>query len=429
MNISKEFKQPSSVYRGKPFWAWNGKMNADEARRQLRIFKHMGLGGGFMHSRVGLGTPYLSDEWFDVIKACVAEAREQNMEAWLYDEDRWPSGAAGGLVTENPKYRMRYLTLSVEEPKSVKLTGKELEVFLADIDGCAARNVRRANKKSIKNTNGNEKALVFIIEEETPSPWFNNQTYLDTLSQEAVATFIATTHEAYAREIGDEFSKRVPGVFTDEPNYGSHQFRNEKGRVSWTGILPNVFKKRYGYTLNTVLPELFFVVDDRQFSTVRRDYYDCITHLFVNHFARQIFEWCEEHHLKFTGHVLCEETLSSQTHVVGSAMRFYEYMQAPGIDILCGEGLSRPGGAKPEYLTAKQCCSVLNQFGRTWMLSELYGCTGWHFTLAEHKAVGDWQAALGVNLRCQHLAYYTMQGQAKRDYPASISYQSPWARD
>ncbi|MFA6567203.1 MAG: hypothetical protein WCS96_03250, partial [Victivallales bacterium] len=122
-------------------------------------------------------------------------------------------------------------------------------------------------------------------------------------------------------------------------------------------------------------------------------------------------------------------SLQSQTRVVGSAMRFYEYMQAPGIDILCSQGLTRDGSPTPEYLTAKQCSSVLDQFGRKWMLSELYGCTGWHFTFAEHKAVGDWQAALGVNLRCQHLAWYTMEGEAKRDYPSSISFHSPWWRD
>lgn len=79
-----------------------------------------------------------------------------------------------------------------------------------------------------------------------------------------------------------------------------------------------------------------------------------------------------------------------------------------------------------EYDTAKQTASVLHQMGRTWMLSELYGCTGWDFPLEGHKAVGDWQMALGVNVRCHHLSWYTMKGEAKRDYPASIFFQSPW---
>ena len=45
-----------------------------------------------MHARVGLNTPYLSEEWFKLVAACADEAKKQGMKAWLYDEDRWPSG-------------------------------------------------------------------------------------------------------------------------------------------------------------------------------------------------------------------------------------------------------------------------------------------------------------------------------------------------
>ena len=69
---------------------------------------------------------------------------------------------------------------------------------------------------------------------------------------------------------------------------------------------------------------------------------------------------------------------------------------------------------------------MAHQFGRRTRLSETYGCTGWDFPFFGHKALGDWQTALGINLRCQHLAWYSMEAEAKRDYPASISYQSPW---
>ena len=88
-SLFDEFKKPSSLYRAKPFWAWNGKLNTEELRRQIRIMHEMGFGGFFMHSRTGLATPYLSDEWFECIKACCGEAESQQMEAWLYDEDRY----------------------------------------------------------------------------------------------------------------------------------------------------------------------------------------------------------------------------------------------------------------------------------------------------------------------------------------------------
>ena len=64
------FVNPDSRYRSKPFWAWNGKLQEHELRRQLDVMKEMGMGGAFMHSRVGLGTEYLSEEWFRLINAC-----------------------------------------------------------------------------------------------------------------------------------------------------------------------------------------------------------------------------------------------------------------------------------------------------------------------------------------------------------------------
>lgn len=429
MGLQKLFSSPPSAYRGKPFWAWNGPLTEEELRRQIRVFKGMGLGGGFMHSRVGLATPYLSEEWFDLIRACADEVRKNDMEAWLYDEDRWPSGAAGGLVTKDPKYRQRFLRMTIADPEDFSPEGSEIAFFLASANGNAVKNMRKVEASEIANAKDGEKVLAFRQVLADPSPWYNDQTYLDTLSAEAVAKFIEVTHDAYARAVGDDFGGIIPGIFTDEPNYGHTRMGENGGDTQWTDTLPKVFQELHGYDLIPHLPEVFLKVGDADFSKVRRDYYECITYMFARNFGEKTFEWCEENNLLFTGHVLAEETLQSQTSVVGSAMRFYEFMQSPGIDILRGENLTREGGTPPEYSTAKQCSSVLDQFGRKWMLSELYGCTGWHFNFAEHKSVGDWQAALGVNLRCQHLSWYTMLGEAKRDYPASISFQSAWWRD
>ena len=60
------------------------------------------------------------------------------------------------------------------------------------------------------------------------------------------------------------------------------------------------------------------------------------------------------------------------------------------------------------------------------MLTELFGCTGWQMKFENYKSIGDWQALMGINLFCPHLSWYTMKGENKRDYPASIFYQSAW---
>jgi hypothetical protein len=101
----------------------------------------------------------------------------------------------------------------------------------------------------------------------------------------------------------------------------------------------------------------------------------------------------------------------------GDNMRCYKNMQMPGIDILCDDVV---------FNTPIQCRSVCRQYGKEAMLAELYGVTGWDFDFRGHKYQGDWLACLGVNVRVQHLAWQSMKGEGKRDYPAPISYQSPW---
>jgi len=417
-----EFEHPSNQYRGQPFWSWNGKLEPEELRRQIRLMARMGLGGFFMHSRVGLATPYLQEPWFEAIKACVDEARKLGMLAWLYDEDRWPSGAAGGLVTQDPRLRKRTLVMhELTDATGWSWDDATVAAFTAKAEGALATDVQQVARGVVPELPPDSVLLTFRVAVAEPSESFNGNTYIDILNHEAVERFIEITHEAYAARFSDDFGTVIPGIFCDEPAPPVRMlFDPECGGYSapWTDGLPDIFLERYGYDLVPRLPELFFDVDGQAITPARRDYHDCVTFLFVDVFARQISEWCEQHNLIHIGHVLLEESLAVQTYTAGSCMRFYEHLQAPGIDLLTEHW--RP------HTNGKQVSSVARQFGRKWRITETYGCTGWDFPLVGHKALSDWQLALGINLRCQHLAWYTMEGEAKRDYPAGIFYQSPW---
>jgi len=421
--LLREFAHPPAKYRGKPFWAWNGRLEPEELRRQVRIMKRMGFGGFFMHSRVGLETPYLSAEWFECIKACIDEAEKTGLEAWLYDEDRWPSGSAGGLATKDRRYRARHLVMEeVQGAGRLRWSRDVLAAFTAKVDGSNARDVRQLRRgERLRRLPRGRSLLVFRVEVMEPSSWYNGCAYLDTLSHEAVRKFIEITHEAYRKRIEKHFGKRVPGIFTDEPNYMTVESLKLENRLPWTSRLPSVFKERYGYDILPHLAELYFDVDGRRVTPARLDYHDCVTHLLADAFAKQIGEWCEKNKLLLTGHALWEELPSSIARSTGSVMRFLEHLQVPGMDVLTE--------LKREYDTAKQVSSVARQLGRRWRLSEMYSRSGWDFPFAGHKAIGDWQTALGINLRCHHLAWYSMEGQRKRDRPASIFYQSPWWED
>lgn len=413
-NLVKEFQNPPMKYRGMPFWAWNAKLEPEQLRSQIRTMKKMGMGGFFMHSRVGLKTPYLGKEWFDCIKACIDDAKKEGMDAWLYDEDRWPSGAAGGIVTADDRFKMKELLIEWGDDKSkFHNQGTTLACFAAvfkDEDIVSYRRIDFNDELA-----SGETLVRCYFDKSKNSSEFNGQTYLDTMNEEAVKKFIDVTHEAYDREFKSEFGKTVPGIFTDEPCYAL-PYRSENN-LQWTAGFEQKFQERYHYDLCDGMIELFFKCG-KEFSVYRNNYYALTGELFVNAFGKQVGEWCEKHNLDLTGHVLGEDSLYYNTSCVGSSMCFYEYMQIPGIDLLTEHWTT--------YATVKQLSSVARQFGKKRRLSELYGCTGWDFPLFAHKSLGDWQYALGVNFRCHHLYWYSMDAEAKRDYPATISEHSPW---
>ena len=409
-DILRDFASPPVQMRGAPFWAWNGKLEKEVLQEQIRIMHEMGFGGFFMHSRTGLDTEYMGEEWFAAIDTCVEEAEKAGMLAYLYDEDRWPSGAAGGLVTSEDRYKMRKLyCLQGEEIPS---GGEPLVTFALLLAGNRIKSMRRIPQEAPLAPG--EQKFNFFWKYMDCSSWYNYATYLDTMNPAAVDRFIEVTHQKYFEKYGEKFSRSIPAMFTDEPCY-IHGDVN--GCLPWTGELCKKFEERFHYDLLDFIPELFFPTE-MEVSRARHDYYDLIAGFFAENFIGKIASWGEAHKLPLCGHLLGEDALSAQTLYIGSAMRCYEKMQIPGVDVLTEHWNI--------FNTVKQCASVARQCGKPLRMSETYGCTGWDFPFFGHKALGDWQYALGINCRCLHLTWYSLAGEGKRDYPASFSHHSPW---
>ena len=422
-----EFASPGPEWRGRPFWSWNGTLDRDELIRQIHVFKQMGLGGFFMHSRTGLVTEYLGDEWFALTNACADEAEKLGLEAWLYDEDRWPSGTAGGLVTENPAHQAKFISLTFPtDAADVAWDDATIAAFAARRDGALnVTDIRRLAPREPIALRDGESILLFRIEPHAPSTFYNGFTYVDTMSRAATDAYVALTHERYAERCGDRLGRNIQGIFTDEPHRGpvmsgfSLSNENRRWMTPWTPTLFDDYRAAFrGDELVDALPELFLTVDGRVVSPVKWRYMELTQRLFLERFLAPLHAWCDAHRMTLTGHVLHEDSLTAQAAMQGSLTRSYEHMHWPGIDVL-SEG-------NRCWWVAKQLQSAARQLGQKWLLSELYGCTGWQMTFEQHKAVGDWQALFGINVRCHHLSWYTMAGEAKRDYPASISFQSAW---
>ncbi len=418
--MKEEFKNPSNIFRAKPFWAWNGELEESEIKRQVDILKEMGFGGFFMHSRVGLKTEYLGKDWFDIINSCADYAEKQGLEAWLYDEDRWPSGSAGGKACIKYENRMKFIRVNEGTPDWNR---NIIAAFSCRLEGINVYDVKR-----IYQNDTNEKNTIwFDIVEYPEAPTYNSTAYLDTMKSSATDEFIKLTHQQYSEKCGDRLGKSIKGIFTDEPHRGeimTDTMLSEENIAAWTPYTDSLFddfQTQWGYDLRDKLPQLFFRENGETVAQVKWHYCETIQKLFLDNFMKPIAKWCNENNMIFTGHMLHENTLSSQAIVNGSLMRSYEVMGYPGVDVL--------GLHNENYNIVKQLSSAAHQTSKKWLLSELYGCSGWQMNFEDLKRVGDWQALFGINLRCPHLSWYTMSGQRKRDYPASIFYQSAWYKE
>ncbi len=435
--IDPELRSPSSKFRGAPFWAWNSELNPRRLRRQIDQFRIMGFGGFHIHSRTGLQTPYMGSAFMSAVRDCVETARDKGMLTWLYDEDRWPSGYGSGRVTRNPQHRLKYL-LVTPRPYCGQITstpnwsaalggrlenGRLIARYAVHIDTSSYIRYRRLRGGEMAS--GSEVEWLAYMETVEGVPWFNNQGYVDTLSASAIRAFIESTHENYRSLVGKEFGKTIPAIFTDEPQH-QHKQSLRSARDLRDIHLPitedffDSYRAEYDESLEDHLPELLWDLPPDQSSPTRYRYHNHVADRFAGAYAKQLALWCGENGLMLTGHMMEEASLESQSRAVGEVMRSLAHFQLPGIDMLCDDF---------EFTTAKQAQSIAHQYNRPGVLSELYGVTGWEFDFIGHKAQGDWQAAMGVTVRVPHLSWMTMKGEAKRDFPASIHYQSPWWRE
>ncbi|MBO5649229.1 MAG: hypothetical protein J6S76_04890 [Clostridia bacterium] len=375
-----------------PFWSWNDLLDDEELRRQIRVMHELGMNGFFMHARSGLETEYLSDAWFSCVDACVDEAKKLGMEAWSYDENGWPSGFAGGKLLEDSKNHATYITHKTMPSYPEDMT-HVLGVYVIENGVC--------RRISAPVDGASEYHVITQC-------W--DSSYVDTLDLSITKKFIALTHEEYKRR-GDaaEFGHAMPGFFTDEPQY-------YRWNTVWSETLPAEFEAAYGYSVFDGLLALFVDFEgDREF---RYDYWKLCHKLFINHWVKPIYEWCEENGCRLTGHAVEETNLHGQMWCCGGIMPFYEYEHIPGIDYLNRE-LSND-------LAPKQLGSVAAQLGKKKTISEMFGCCGWDVTPMELKRIAELQYADGVNIMCQHLYAYSFRGQRKRDYPANYSEHLPW---
>ncbi|HON06042.1 MAG TPA: glycosyl hydrolase [bacterium] len=455
------FSKSPVEYRPVPFLFLNHELQDNELMWQVKEIKEKGLRGFFMHPRPGLLTPYMSVEFRKKIRLMVEEAEKHGIEAWLYDEDPYPSGAAGGkVIYHHPEYRSRTLNVKTqifhggEKIKFDLPIGHVIAIFavpqetdknkkiinLTEFAGPVREEwayIRRYNTyygsmpadtfphwrsdaTGIKNRlvwncpEGKWKIISFVECYET-SYWGPWGAYVDLLNSDAVDDFIQKTHEVYKKDLGKYFGKTIPGIFTDEPKW--------IGWLPWSSKFIDYFKKIKGYS---IVDYLYMLVDgdSEKERKIRFDYWDVLTGMLKESFFDRISKWCEKNKISFTGHVSPEEEPDLGVVYLGDLMQLAKSFQIPGTDIIT----SRIGTNEYPVINVgpKLISSVARQQARQRIIAECFALEEWDFTLSKMKKIADFMMCLGVNLITPHGFYYSIDGHRKKEACPSQFYQTTY---
>lgn len=381
-------EQNVSEYAPVPFWSWNNSLDREELLRQIDDMKAVGCGGFIIHARTGLRTEYLSEEWFYLTETCLEAARERGMQVWIYDENGWPSGFAGGELLKEEKYLAQYLELTVES-----CFHSEAFAVFAEAGGEYRRIMTAQKGVSVYYT---------VYRRYSPSN-------TNILNPEVVERFIAITHEEYYRRFSARFGRELAGFFTDEPQF----FR---GKTPYAPALAEYWQKEFGEDVRDGLIALFR--DGEQYYPFRVKFYTALNKLYTETYYRRIYEWCERHRCKLTGHSIEENKFFAQMWGSAGVSPSYYYEHIPAID-----HLALGNSAK---LSARQVYSVAAQTGKKRILTETFGCCGYAATPRQLKAIAEKQYVHGVNMLCHHLYPYSLAGQGKTDHPPCFGRQITW---
>lgn len=410
--LRAQFRHPSREFSTGPLWVWNDLLTETQIRSTLRDLAGQHVRQVWVHPRPGLMTPYLESDWFRLWKFALDEAERLDMNVWIYDENSYPSGFAGGLVPEAMP-SSRGLGVHFRETDRPPVIGERtLAVYRLDGKGYEEVTERLRAGEQLPEAS----YLVAKIRLAPRRGWFGGKFYVDLLRPGVTEKFLDITLGAYQREIGQQFGRRVPGSFTDEPHLAP------AGGLHWSETLPARFQRRWGYALVKHLPSLVRPVGD--WKRIRHDYQQLLLEQFIEHWSKPYYEYCESHHLEFTGHYW--EHAWPDASPGGDNMAMYAWHQRPAVDNLMNEYTTGVHGQFGNSRTVRELASVANQLGRRRTLCETYGASGWDLRFEDMKRIGDWLYVLGVNTLNQHLSYITIRGARKRDHPLSFSYHEPW---
>jgi len=414
---------------------------------RIREFAKWGFGGIVANvSREG----YLENEQaWDVFVAGVDAAAEAGFRFWIYDEEGYPSGSAGGIVLrDHPEFEAQGLTVMREDFGAGEARMRAPSGWMYSVRALAEFEDGRT--VDVTDKIGPDGTLAFDADTRCTVTRFDARRayegthatrnvhqfrrYINVLQQEAVDYFYEVTDQQYIDRLGDRI-KHVEAVFTDEPSFMTTYFHDVpdslRGKVPtvdefsedfdrlpmipWEATLAEKFQARWGYDL---LPEIgrLFAGDSPRDLRVRHDFYQMLSEVYAKAFFESQQKRLKQHGVEFSGHVLCEESLPFHVACQGNVMANLKQMGIPGVDMLCS--IPEDTLDSIRMLTMKYGSSAAHVAGREQVMCESSEfeefVTGRKVTIEQRRAAVSLQMALGVTTITSYFPWHNVEPEARR---------------
>ena len=406
-------------------------LNAKKRIIEKRINDLHTKGYGGIVTNVDMDRNYLQDEesWILFDYAINYAVEQYGMAIWLYDEKGYPSGSAGGLtLKENPDFECKALAMIKKEVNAgQKLVLKKPRGHKTGIAAYAiGQNGSITDLRSNIEKNG---TLKFKADQDCSLYYFVSKKlyegthaqhntcaarrYISLINKEAVQAFIKNTYKSYTDRLDRLPKDCIQAFFTDEPSFQACYINEGLNPavvddpidpkiplypvVAWENGILQTYQERYGDDLALKLHYLF-EEDGREAKIVRYHFYSMMSDLYEDAFFRQLSEFCAQHGIAFSGHLLLEENLLHHALFEGNFFNLMRHMQIPGIDML----YTKPENVMLYAETPKLLSSVAAWYGREHVMSEVSGHTenalGIPFDIQDIIAAHFVQFVLGVDI-------------------------------
>ena len=394
------WSDPGSKLR--PMQIVHGLAPQQASQAGLAIFNNLGLGG--IVCNVNFDRYMQSEDHWNTLAQAVKSCSQLGLRVWIYDEDGYPSGSAGGLVLKkNPDHEALSLTYDPARSEPFVLRPAYEHTHASNNYGAARR-------------------------------------YPNLIDDKAIKSFVEITHQAYRQRLSEYFGNTIEAFFTDEPsliavNIGALPESVRKNvrvvdppdetlaplaSVPWVTELPQLYEQRYGEDINASRRSLF-VGDKQKDRKVRRQFWALVSDLVAKRYFGRLQEWAAENNIASSGHTLWEEMPLHHVPLYGNVLKALLRMDIPGLDVLSSDPQAV---IYTGWMTAiLPASAALFNGGRKVMtevsdFSQIMG-SGKAVSLELMQATAAWQAALGVT---EFTLYYDYRRRSAEDYRSYCNY-------